>query len=76
MMTSRTYHALHLDIATFDSSSIIYILMPHRLPAEDISALEELSTRFETNIVTDLNTDMTPWNAPSPNYVYFGDHVR
>ena len=33
--------------------------MPHRLPAEDISALEELSTRFETNIVVISEMD---WN--------------
>ena len=64
MMTSRTYHSLHLDIVSFDSSSIIYILLPHRLPAEELTAIEELSTRFETNIVAisemDWNNDMTP----------------
>ena len=68
-MTSRTYHSLHLDIATFDSSSIIYILLPHRLPEEERIALEGLSTRFETNIVTisemDWNNDMTPWKSPA-----------
>ena len=76
MMTSRTYHALHLDIATFDSSSIIYILLPHKLPAEDTSALQELSTRFETNIVAisemDWNDDMTPWKAPAVKEGEFG----
>ena len=64
MMTSRTYHSLHLDIVSFDSSSIIYVLLPHRLPAEELTAIEELSTRFETNIVAisemDWNNDMTP----------------
>lgn len=76
MVTSRTYHALHLDIATFDSSSIIYILLPHQLPGEDISALQELSTRFETNIVAisemDWNDDMTPWKAPAVKEGEFG----
>ena len=76
MMTSRTYHALHLDIVTFDSSSIIYILLPHKLPAEDTSALQELSTRFETNIVAisemDWNDDMTPWKAPAVKEGEFG----
>ena len=76
MMTSRTYHSLHLDIATYDSSSIIYILLPHRLPEEERIALEGLSTRFETNIVTisemDWNNDMTPWKAPAVKEGEFG----
>ena len=76
MMTSRTYHSLHLDIATFDSSSIFYLLLPHRLPEEDLIALEGLSTRFETNIVTisemDWNNDMTPWKAPAVKEGEFG----
>ena len=75
-MTSRTYHSLHLDIVSFDSSSIIYILLPHRLPAEELTAIEELSTRFETNIVTisemDWNNDMTPWKAPAVKEGEFG----
>ena len=76
MMTSRTYHSLHLDIATFDSSSIIYILLPHKLPEEELGAIEELSTRFETNIVTisemDWNNDMTPWKSPAVKEGEFG----
>ena len=76
MMTSRTYHSLHLDIVSFDSSSIIYILLPHRLPAEELTAIEELSTRFETNIVTisemDWNNDMTPWKSPAVKEGEFG----
>lgn len=87
MMTSRTYHSLHLDIVSFDSSSIIYILLPHRLPAEELTAIEELSTRFETNIVAisemDWNNDMTPWKAPAVKEGEFGgrasqflDHLK
>lgn len=76
MMTSRTYHSLHLDIVSFDSSSIIYTLLPHRLPAEELTAIEELSTRFETNIVAisemDWNNDMTPWKAPAVKEGEFG----
>ena len=75
-MTSRTYHSLHLDIVSFDSSSIIYILLPHRLPAEELTAIEELSTRYETNIVAisemDWNNDMTPWKAPAVKEGEFG----
>ena len=77
-MTSRTYHSLHLDIATFDSSSIIYILLPHKLPEEELGAIEELSTRFESNIVIisemDWNNDMTPWKAPAVKEGEFGGH--
>ena len=69
MMTSRTYHSLHLDIATYDSSSIIYLLVPHRLPEVELVAIEEISTRFGANIVVvsgmDWNNDMTPWQAPA-----------
>ena len=76
MMTSRTYHSLHLDIASFDSSSIIYILLPHRLPEEELVALEELSTRYGSNIVVisemDWNNDMTPWKAPAVKEGEFG----
>ena len=76
MMTSRTYHSLHLDIVSFDSSSIIYVLLPHRLPVEELTAIEELSTRFETNIVAisemDWNNDMTPWKAPAVKEGEFG----
>ena len=75
-MTSRTYHSLHLDIVSFDSSSIIYILLPHRIPAEELTAIEELSTRFETTIVAisemDWNNDMTPWKAPAVKEGEFG----
>lgn len=79
MMTSRTYHSLHLDIASYDSSSIIYILIPHRLPEEDRVAIEELSTRFESTIVTisemDWNNDLTPWKAPAVKEGEFGGHA-
>ena len=79
MITSRTYHSLNLDIASFDSSSIIYIILPHRLPEGELSALEELSTRFETNIVAisemDWNNDLTPWKAPAVKEGEFGGHA-
>ncbi|MBR5299592.1 MAG: hypothetical protein IKU36_04995 [Bacteroidales bacterium] len=76
MITSRTYHSLHLDIATYDSSSIIYLLLPQRLPESDLAAIEEISTRYETNIVAvsgmDWNSDMTPWQAPAVKEGVFG----
>ena len=79
MITSRTYHSLHLDIVSFGSSNIIYILLPHRLPEEELSNLENLSTQFETNVVTisemDWNNDMTPWQAPALKEGEFGGHA-
>ena len=79
-MTSRTYHSLHLDIACFDSSSIIYILLPHRLPEEELAAIEEISTRFETNIVAmsemGWNNGMTPGNGPAVEEGEVGVRVR
>lgn len=78
MITSRTYHSLHLDIASFDSSSIIYILVPHRLPEGDLAAIKDISVRYESNIVVisemDWNNDMTPWKAPAVKEGEFGGH--
>ena len=79
MMTSRTYHSLHLDIATYDSSSIIYLLVPQRLPEGELAAIEEISERFQANIVIvsgmDWNSDMTPWQAPAVKEGVFGGHA-
>ena len=79
MMTSRTYHSLHLDIATCDSSSIIYLLVPQRLPEGELVSIEEISTRFQANIVVvsgmDWNSDMTPWKAPAVKEGVFGGHA-
>lgn len=78
MITSRTYHSLNLDIASFDSSSIIYILLPQRLPEEDLACVEELSSRFGATIVAisgmDWNSDLTPWKAPAVKEGEFAGH--
>lgn len=69
MITSRTYHSLHLDIAAADSSNIIYLLLPQRLQEDELILLEELSVRFGSNIVSisgmEWNSDLTPWKAPA-----------
>lgn len=79
MITSRTYHSLHLDIAATDSSSIVYVLLPQRLPEEDLTSVEELSARFDSTIVAisgmDWNSDLTPWNAPGVKDGEFGGHA-
>ena len=79
MMTSRTYHSLHLDIAACDSNSIIYLLLPQRLSENELASIEEFSARFKSNIVAisgmDWNSDMTPWKAPAVNDGLFGGHA-
>lgn len=76
MITSRTYHSLNLDIITSDSSNIIYILLPQRLPDGELQSLEDLSARNEATIVVisgmDWNSDMTPWKAPGIKDEDFG----
>lgn len=79
MITSRTYHSLYLDIVSFDSSNIVYILLPQRLLEEDHVLLEELSEKFGSNIVIisgmDWNSDLTPWKAPAVKDGNFGGHA-
>ena len=79
MRTSRTYHSLQLDIATCDSSNIIYLLLPQRLSEAERVSIEELSTKYEANIVAvsgmDWNSDMTPWPAPAVKEGVFAGHA-
>lgn len=79
MITSRTYHSLNLDIAPFDSSSIIYVLLPQRLPEEDLACVEEMSSRFGSTIVAisgmDWNSDLTPWKASGVKEGEFGGNA-
>lgn len=46
---------------------------------EELTAIEELSARFKTNIVAisemDWNNDMTPWKAPAVKEGEFGGHA-
>lgn len=76
MITSRTYHSLNLDIAAYDSSNIVYVLLPERLPEEDLIQIQELSERFESNIVAisgmNWSSDMSPWKAPGIKDIDFG----
>lgn len=79
MMTSRTYHSLHLDIAAADSSNIVYVLLPQRLPEEDLVSLEELAAESDATIVAisgmEWNSDLTPWKAPGVKEGEFGGHA-
>ena len=46
---------------------------------EELTAIEELSAQFKTNIVAisemDWNNDMTPWKAPAVKEGEFGGHA-
>lgn len=79
MISSRTYHSLHLDIATYDSSRIAYILLPEKLSDDELCKLQEISERFEANIVVitgmDWDSDMTPWKAPGLKDGQFAGHA-
>ena len=68
MVTSRTYHALHLDIASYPSDRICYVILPEKLKASEHQWLESIATRHEGNFVVisgvNWEEDLTPWKAP------------
>ena len=43
MITSRTYHALHLDIASYPSDRICYVILPEKLKESEHQWLEEIA---------------------------------
>lgn len=68
MVTSRTYHALHLDIASYPSNRICYVILPEKLKESEHQWLESMATRHEGNFVVisgvNWEEDLTPWKAP------------
>ena len=68
MVTSRTYHALHLDIASYPSDRICYVILPEKLKESEHQWLESMATRHEGNFVVisgvNWEEDLTPWKAP------------
>jgi predicted alpha/beta superfamily hydrolase len=68
MMTSKTYHALHLDIASYPSDRICYVILPEKLKESEHQWLESMATRHECNFVVisgvKWEEDLTPWKAP------------
>ena len=68
MVTSRTYHALHLDIAGYPSERICYIILPEKLKESEHPWLESMATGHKTNFVVISGVyweeDLTPWKAP------------
>lgn len=68
MVTSRTYHALHLDIAPHSSERICYIILPEKLKESEHLWLESKAERHQANFVVisgvNWEEDLTPWKAP------------
>lgn len=68
MVTSRTYHALHLDIASRSSDRICYVIIPEKLKESEHPWLESMADRHEANFVVisgvNWEEDLTPWKAP------------
>lgn len=68
MATSRTYHSLHLDISSYPSDRICYIILPERLKTEELPWLDSMSEQHKGNFVAISGVawedDLTPWKAP------------
>ena len=68
MVTSRTYHALHLDIASYPSERICYVILPEKLKESEHLWLESMAERHQANFVVisgvNWEEDLTPWKAP------------
>ena len=68
MITSRTYHALHLDIASYPSDRICYVILPEKLKESEHQWLEEIAERHLATFVVisgvNWEEDLTPWKAP------------
>ena len=68
MVTSRTYHALHLDIGSYPSDRICYVILPEKLKESEHQWLISMTEKHCSNfvIISGVNweTDLTPWKAP------------
>jgi len=80
MVTSRTYHSLHLDIATNGSDKICYIMLPEMLKESEHQWLEDMAERFGSNFIVisgmEWDDDLTPWKAPGLKGGEFGGKAK
>ena len=80
MVTSRTYHALHLDIASRSSDRICYVILPEKLKESEHPWLESMADRHEANFVVisgvNWEEDLTPWKAPGLKGGEFAGRAR
>lgn len=68
MVSSRTYHALHLGIASFPSERICYVILPKKLKESEHPWIESMAATHGANFVVisgvNWEEDLTPWKAP------------
>ncbi len=80
MARSRIYHALHLDISTFGSNRICYIILPEKLKENELPWLDRIAEQASTNIVVisgcEWEDDLTPWKAPGIKDGIFGGKAQ
>lgn len=80
MVTSRTYHSLHLDISTSQSERICYIILPERLKEQELPWLDSMAETHITNFVVisgvNWEEDLTPWKAPGLKGDEFAGRAR
>ena len=80
MVISRTYHALHLDIASFPSERICYVILPEKLKESEHQWLEIMAESHEANFVVisgvNWDEDLTPWKAAGLKGGEFGGKAR
>ena len=51
MLQTHIYHSLQFDLATAESGSICYFLMPEMPSRDELKWLEEMAERFSCNMV-------------------------
>ena len=80
MVTSRTYHALHLDIASRSSDRICYVILPEKLRESEHPWLESMAESHEASFVVisgvNWEEDLTPWKAPGLKGGEFAGRAR
>lgn len=80
MVTSRTYHALHLDIASYPSERICYVILPEKLKESELPWLDQMAEQLSSNFVVisgcDWDDDLTPWKAPGLKEGIFGGRAQ
>lgn len=80
MVTSRTYHALHLDIVSCFSERICYIILPEKLKESERPWLESMAESHEASfvVISEVNweEDLTPWKAPGIKGGEFAGRAR
>ena len=80
MVTSRIYHALHLDIAYYQSDRICYIILPERLKEQELPWLNSMAETHSANFVVisgvNWEEDLTPWKVPGLKGGEFAGRAR